>query len=86
VQKTASTDWEARIDTLMEAQMHTLDFAERKKAFDEVQAIMAEELPMIYTVSPACYAAVRGKIGNLRASSRTPFRVTWNIDELFFQK
>jgi len=86
MQKKPSTEWEARIDALMDAQMHTLDFAERKKAFDEVQAIMAEELPMIYTVSPSCYAAIRGKIGNLRPSSRTPFRVTWNIEELFFQK
>lgn len=85
-QKTPSTDWEGRIDNLMDGQMHTLDLAGRKKAFDEVQAIMAEELPMIYTVSPSCYAAVRGKIGNLRPSSRTPFRVTWNIDELFWQK
>jgi len=85
-QKIPSTDWEARIDVLMDAQMHTLDFAERKKAFDEVQAIMAEEMPMIYTVSPGCYAVVRGKIGNLRASSHTPYRATWNIEELFFQK
>ena len=44
-QKTPSTDWEARIDALMDAQMRTLDFAQRKKCFDEVQVILAEELP-----------------------------------------
>ena len=66
--KKPSTEFGWRIDALIDAQMHTLDFAERKKAFDEVQAIMAEELPMIYTVSPSCYAAIRGKIGNLRPS------------------
>ena len=45
LQKTPSTDWEARIDALMDAQMRTLDFAQRKKYFDEVQVILAEELP-----------------------------------------
>ena len=42
-QKTPSTDWEARLDYLMNAQNKTLDFAERKKDFDEVQEIFAEQ-------------------------------------------
>jgi len=65
--------------------MRTLDFAERKKAFDEVQAILAEELPMIYTVSPFAYAAIRSDIGNVRPSPLTTYRVTWNIEELYFK-
>ena len=85
LQKSPSTDWEARIDALMDAQMRTLDFAERKKAFDEVQAILAEELPMIYTVSPFAYAAIRSDIGNVRPSALTTYRVTWNIEELYFK-
>jgi peptide/nickel transport system substrate-binding protein len=85
-QKTPSTDWEARIDALMEAQMRTLDFAQRKKAFDEVQAILADELPMTYTVSPFAFAAIRPDIGNVRPSVLTPYRVTWNIEELYFKK
>jgi peptide/nickel transport system substrate-binding protein len=85
-QKTPATDWEARIDALMEAQMRTLDFAGRKQAFDEVQAILAEQLPMIYTVSPFASAAIRSDIGNLRPSVLTPYRVSWNIEELYFKK
>jgi len=85
LQKSPSTDWEARIDALMDAQMRTLDFAERKKAFDEVQAILADELPMIYTVSPFAYAAIRSDIGNVRPSPLTTYRVTWNIEELYFK-
>ena len=46
-QKTPSTAWEARMDQLMDAQMQTLDMAERKKDFDEVQEILAEQVPMI---------------------------------------
>jgi peptide/nickel transport system substrate-binding protein len=86
LQKTPSTDWEARIDTLMDAQMHTLDFAQRKKAFDEVQVILAEQAPMLYTVSPLTYSAIRSDVGNLRPSVLTPYRVTWNIEELYFKK
>ena len=85
-QKTPATDWEARIDSLMDAEMRTPDFAGRKKAFDEVQIIMAEELPMIFTVSPFSYAAIRSDIGNLRPSALTAYRVTWNLDELYFKK
>src|ERR1044071_7792210 len=85
LQKTPSTDWEARLDSLMDAQMRTLDFAERKKAFDEVQVILAEELPMIYTVSPFTYAAIRSGICNVRPSVLTTYPVTWNIEELYFK-
>ena len=69
-QKTPSTDWEARIDTLMDAQMRTLDSAERKKCFDEVQFILAEELPMINTVSPSACAAIRSGVGNVQPCVR----------------
>ena len=83
-QKTPSTDWEARVDSLMDAQMRTLDFAQRKKYFDEVQAILAEELPMIYTVAPFSAAAIRADVGNLRPAVLSPYHLTWNLEELYF--
>jgi peptide/nickel transport system substrate-binding protein len=85
-QKTPATDWEARIDTLVDAQMRTLDFALRKKDFDEVQMILAEELPMIYTVSPFTCSAIRSGVGNLRPSGASPYHATWNLEELYFNK
>ena len=85
-QKTPSTDWEARIDLLMDAQMRTLDFTQRKKDFDEVQGILAEELPMIYTVSPFAYSGIRLGVGNLRPAVLSPYHVTWNLEELYFKK
>jgi peptide/nickel transport system substrate-binding protein len=85
-QKTPATDWEARIDALMDAQMRTLDFTRRKQAFDEVQMILAEELPMIYTVSPFTGSAIRSGVGNLRPSVLSPYHVTWNLEELCFKK
>ncbi|HKI69506.1 MAG TPA: ABC transporter substrate-binding protein, partial [Verrucomicrobiae bacterium] len=85
-QKTPSTPWEARLDYLMDAQMKTLDFAQRKKYFDEVQEILAEEVPMIFTVTPYYYAAIRSDIGNVRPTALSYYRVTWNAEELYFQK
>jgi peptide/nickel transport system substrate-binding protein len=81
-----STEWEARIDTLMDAQMRTLDFAQRKNYFDEVQVIMAEELPLIYTVAPLACAAIRPDIANLRPAVLSPYHLTWNLEELYFKK
>jgi len=85
-QSSPSTEWEARIDSLMDALMRTLDFSARKKAFDEVQMILAEEQPMIYTVSPLGYAAIRSTVGNVQGFMLSPYRVTWNIEELYFTK
>lgn len=85
-QRAPATDWEARIDTLMDAQMQALDFPQRKKSFDEVQAILAEQLPMIYTVAPFQFAAARSDLANLRPSVITTYRLTWNVEELCFKK
>jgi peptide/nickel transport system substrate-binding protein len=85
-QKTPSTDWEARIDQLMNAQMQTLDFNERKKDFDKVQEIIADEQPMIFTVTPMYYGAIRSDIGNVRPTPLDYYRVTWNAEELYFKK
>ena len=78
-----ANDWEARVDVLMEAQMRTLDFATRKQAFDEVQAILAEQLPMIYTVAPIRHMAVSASLANLRPTVLAPSPATWNADELW---
>ena len=85
-QKSPSTEWEARIDFLMNAQLKTLDFNERKKYFDEVQVILAEQLPAIPVVVPNAVCAARSDLGNLRASALTSQRTMWNSDELYFRK
>jgi peptide/nickel transport system substrate-binding protein len=85
-QKSPSTDWEARIDYLMNANLKTLDFSARKQAYDEVQAILSEQVPMIYTASPTSFAAVRSDLGNIRPTVQSYYRVTWNAEELYFKK
>jgi len=79
------TPWEARMDQLTDAQMQTLDMAERKKDFNEVQEILAEQQPMIFTVTPMYYAAIRSDVGNVRPTPLSYYRVTWNAEELYFK-
>jgi peptide/nickel transport system substrate-binding protein len=85
-QQTPATDWEARIDFLMDAQMRSLKFPERKKLYDEVQLILAEHMPMIYTITPSHFAVAGANVVNLRPSVITPYRLTWNMEELYFKK
>lgn len=85
-QKTPSTDWEARLDFLMNDLNKTLDFSKRKKDFDEIQQIFGEQQPLIFTVTPYYYAAARSDIGNLRPTSLSYYRVSWNAEELYFKK
>ena len=66
--------------------MKTLDFSKRKKDFDEVQEILAEQQPMIFTVTPYFYAAIRSDIDNLRPTPLCDYRVTWNVEELYYKR
>ncbi len=85
-QKTPSTEWEARIDELMNLQLKTLDYAERKKYTDEVQVIMAEQAPIIYITAMLAFAAIRPDVANLQPTVQHNNRLFWNISELYFKK
>lgn len=85
-QVTPSTDWEARIDDLVNRQLKTLDFAERKKLFDEVQFILAEQVPVIYTSSMNAFAAARKELRNVRPTVNMNNALIWNVEELYLKK
>jgi peptide/nickel transport system substrate-binding protein len=77
-----ATEWEARIDHLMEQQMLALDTSERKRLFDEVQAILAEKLPLIDLVVPHALLGVSTRVRNLKP---TPYFTPplWNCEEIY---
>ena len=77
-----ATAWEARIDELMRQVMTTLNPAQRKRQFDEVQKIMAEQQPFIFLVSRHLMVASKTNIGNLKPALLPDF-VLWNAEELF---
>lgn len=81
-QKRPATAWEARIDELMKKQTSTLDPAERKNLFDEVQTILAEQQPFIFLASRHLIVAAKADIGNFKPALLPDF-VLWNCEELY---
>ena len=61
-EKTPATPWEAELDRLMDAQAAAANQAERKRAVDRVQEIVAEEQPFLYLVYPNALYAVSPKL------------------------
>jgi peptide/nickel transport system substrate-binding protein len=80
--KGPSTPWEAEIDQLMKQQVSTTDFANRKKLYDRVQEIEAEDLPIICLVTPNLLVGAKVGIGNFKPVVLDPHTL-WNSDELF---
>jgi peptide/nickel transport system substrate-binding protein len=81
-QEKPATEWEARIDSLVDAQMKLNELAQRKPYIDEVQDIYAEQVPAIYTVSKKGFVAIRNRLKNTRPSIFRPWAV-WNADEIY---
>jgi len=80
---TPATPWEREIDTLMQQQMVTLTYAKRKKLYDRVQEILAQELPMIYLASPNILVGAQENLGNFHPAIIEQYTF-WNADELFW--
>jgi len=80
-----ATPWEAQIDDLMRRQFVTLDPVARKRLYDRVQAIVAEELPIICLASPHILVGARAGLGNFRPAILDHY-VLSNADELFWRQ
>ena len=80
-QAAPSTQWEARIDELMRSIVRHTDVEKRKADFFEVQAIMAEEQPMIFLVSAKDYVGYRNRWENIQPTALGG--VTWNLESLW---
>lgn len=80
-QKSPATPWEARIDKLLLQQASEPSRGLRKKAFDEVQRILAEQEPIIYLVNPDYLVAISPSLHGAQPSAAPP-RILWNIEWL----
>jgi peptide/nickel transport system substrate-binding protein len=77
-----ATPWEAEIDALMEQQLATPSFEQRKKLYDRVQQILAEYQPMVFLASPDILTGAKNNIGNFHPAVLEPY-VLWNVEQLF---
>jgi peptide/nickel transport system substrate-binding protein len=80
-----ATPWEAEIDQLMRRQISTMDRGERKRLFDRVQLIMAENMPLVFLVSPHVLAGSKKSLGRFQPAVLSPHTL-WNADQLYWRQ
>jgi peptide/nickel transport system substrate-binding protein len=83
-QEHPATPWEAEIDRLMVAQLTATNSEQRKKLYDRVQEILAENQPMIFLASPDVLVGAKNTIGNFHPAVLEPY-VLWNVDQLYLR-
>ena len=79
-----ATTWEAEIDRLMEQQLVTPGYDQRKKLYDRVQEILAENQPMIFLASPDILVGAKNSIANIHPAILEPY-LLWNVEQLYFR-
>jgi peptide/nickel transport system substrate-binding protein len=84
-EKQPATNWEAEIDRLMQAQETETDAKKRKHDYDQVQQIVAAQLPIICLVSPNILVGATGKLANFQPAILDHYTL-WNADELFWRQ
>jgi peptide/nickel transport system substrate-binding protein len=83
-QKAPATPWEAEIDSLMTEQIKTRDGQRRKRLYDRVQLLVAEQLPIISLVSPNVLVGATTGLANFRPTV-LDHPALWNVEELFWR-
>ncbi len=83
-QSKPATDWEKEIDDKMITVMSSVDQAERKRVFNEIQVIFANNLPAIYFVAPRLYMATSTRVGGISPSILRP-QLLWEVDRMTVQ-
>jgi ABC-type transport system substrate-binding protein len=73
--------WEKQIDELMARQVSTMDEAERKRIFVEVQKIFAEHQPIVYFAAPKIFVAASARTMNLTPAVLRP-QLLWSADTI----
>ena len=80
-----ATPWEAEIDTLMRRQLTTLNSGARKRLYDRVQELVAQNLPFIFLVSPNVLVGAQRGLGNVRPAV-LDHHTLWNVEEIFWRE
>ena len=79
-----ATTWEKRIDEIYDQGAQELDENKRKVLYNEFERIVADQLPLIYTVLNVDMYAVRNKFGNLTPTVNGG--AFHNIEEIYIKK
>jgi peptide/nickel transport system substrate-binding protein len=80
-----ATDWEAQIDQLMQKQMVELKYKERKHLYDQVQEIIAANLPYIFLATPNILVGAKNSLANFKPAILEPSTL-WNVEQLYLRR
>jgi len=80
-----ATTWEADLDRLLNEQLVTIDYKKRKRIYDQVQEIIAGNVPVIFLATPDVVVGASRQVANFHPAVLDPY-VLWNADELYFRK
>lgn len=81
-QATPATAWEGEIDQIFSQAAKSVDQSKRKALYDRWQEIAAEQLPLIFLVTPDALVAIRNRLQNTKP---TALGLRWNIEEIYIQ-
>jgi len=79
-----ATGWEREIDQLMQQQMITLNYEKRKRLYDRVQQLIAENLPFIFLATPNVLTGARSQVGNFHPAVLDHYTL-WNAEQLYLR-
>ena len=79
-----ATTWEAKIDALMAQELTTLDPKRRKKLYDQVQEIAAQQLPVIDLATPNVLVGAKDTVGNFQPAILDNYTL-WNAEQLYIK-
>lgn len=80
-----ATEWEKRIDDLMQKQIATTDQGDRKRLYAEVQQMFGEHIPIVYLAAPRLVFAVSPRVGGAQPAPVKP-AILWAADSLFVNR
>jgi peptide/nickel transport system substrate-binding protein len=80
-----ATDWEAKIDQLMQQQMVELKYSKRKQLYDQVQEIIGQNLPCVFLATPNILVGAKKNLANFRPAILEP-NTLWNVEQLYFRQ
>jgi hypothetical protein len=64
--------------------MSVRNYPERKRLFDRVQELLAENLPLIPLITPDVLAGARGGLENFQPALLDPCTL-WNVEQLYWR-
>lgn len=83
-ESTGAANWEQQLDHLMQQQMVTVNYKQRKQMYDRAQQLISDDLPFIFLATPNVLTAAKAQLGNFHPAILDHYTL-WNAEELYWR-